>query len=180
MERRSAWKVARWLSRLDTFTRNFKWHGYARVGTGFTGNGVGQTSDSKVPDIPHGRLRLGNENDIYLETGPTLSHMLGDGPDVMDARFKMTFRLESVTDKQTPLNLDNAGWNVGIVEAYFEFKNVIKSAPEVTFLGGQRFYDRYDIHPQDYFFLNTSGVGGGVNDIDLGIGSLAIVVLWRD
>ena len=159
---------------LDTFTRNFKWHGYARLGTGFTGNGVGQTSDFKVPDIPHGRLRLGNENDIYLETGPTLSHMLGDGPDVMDARFKMTFRLESVTDKQTPLNLDNAGWNVGIVEAYFEFKNVIKSAPEVTFWGGQRFYDRYDIHPQDYFFLNTSGVGGGVNDIDLGIGSLAI------
>ena len=34
-------------------------------------------------------------------------------------------------------------------------KNVIKSAPEVTFWGGQRFYDRYDIHPSDYFFLNT-------------------------
>ena len=66
------------------------------------------------------------------------------------------------------------GWNVGIVEAFFEFKNVIKSAPEVTFWGGQRFYDRYDIHPQDYFFLNTSGVGGGAYNIDLGIGSLAI------
>ena len=159
---------------LDTFTRNFKWHGYARLGTGFTGNGVGQTSDFRVPDIPHGRFRLGNENDLYIETGPILSHMLGDDPDVIDARFKMTFRLESVTDKQTPLNLDNAGWNVGIVEAYFEFKNVIKSAPEVTFWGGQRFYDRYDIHPQDYFFLNTSGVGGGAYNIDLGIGSLAI------
>ena len=61
------------------------------------------------------------------------------------------------------------------MEAYFEFKNVIKSAPEVTFWGGQRFYDRDDIHPQDYFFLNTSGVGGGAYNIDLGIGSLAIV-----
>ncbi|MFZ0711067.1 MAG: hypothetical protein WAM53_13595, partial [Terrimicrobiaceae bacterium] len=29
---------------LDTFTRNFKTAGYFRAGTGFTGNGVGQTS----------------------------------------------------------------------------------------------------------------------------------------
>ena len=55
-----------------------------------------------------------------------------------------------------------------------EFKNVIKSAPEVTFWGGQRFYDRYNIDSQDYFFLNTSGIGAGVYNIDLGIGSLAI------
>ena len=53
-------------------------------------------------------------------------------------------------------------------------KNVIKSAPEVTFWGGQRFYDRYDIHPSDYFFLNTSGVGAGAYNIPLGPGSLAI------
>ncbi len=32
---------------LDTFTRNFKWHGYVRLGTGFTANGVGQTFRSK-------------------------------------------------------------------------------------------------------------------------------------
>ena len=47
-------------------------------------------------------------------------------------------------------------------------KNVIKSAPEVTFWGGQRFYDRYDIHPSDYFFLNTSGFGAGAYNIPLG------------
>ena len=71
-----------------------------------------------------------------------------------------------------------------------EMKNVIKSAPEVTFWAGQRFYDRYDIHPQDYFFLDSSGFGGGAYNIDLGIGSLAIAYLggirsgtgdfWRD
>ena len=53
-------------------------------------------------------------------------------------------------------------------------KNVIKSAPEVTFWGGQRFYDRYDIHPSDYFFLNTSGIGAGAYNIPLGPGSLQI------
>ena len=74
--------------------------------------------------------------------------MLGDDPDVMDVKFKMTFQFLDSVDKRTALNLSNDGWNVGIVEAYLEMKNVIKSAPEVTFWGGQRFYDRYDIHPQ--------------------------------
>ena len=44
----------------------------------------------------------------------------------------------------------------------------------MTFWGGQRFYDRYDIHPSDYFFLNTSGIGAGAYNIPLGPGSLAI------
>ncbi|HEY5812077.1 MAG TPA: carbohydrate porin [Terrimicrobiaceae bacterium] len=159
---------------ITTFTRNLKTHGYIRVGTGFTGNGVGQTSSFQMPSVGHGRFRLGNENDTYIEWGPILTHMLGDDPDAMDVSFKMTFQLISGEDKQSGVNLDNAGWNIGLVEAYLEFKNVIKSAPEVTFWGGERFYDRYNIDPQDYFFLNTSGVGGGVYNIDLGIGSLAI------
>ena len=39
------------LPALDTFTRNFKWHGYFRAGTGFTANGVGQTFDFNTPDV---------------------------------------------------------------------------------------------------------------------------------
>ena len=62
-------------------------------------------------------------------------------------------------------------------EAYVEMKNVIKSAPEVTFWAGQRFYDRYNIDSQDYFFLDTSGLGGGAYNIPLGPGSLAIAYL---
>jgi maltoporin len=159
----------------DTFTRNFKWHGYFRAGTGFTANGVGQTFNFNTPDVSFGKTqRLGNENDFYVETGPILDHMLGDDPDVMDVRVKMTLQFFDGVDKQTALNLDNDGWGAGLVECYLEMKNVIKSAPEVTFWGGQRFYDRYDIHPSDYFFLNTSGIGAGAYNIPLGPGSLAI------
>ena len=57
---------------------------------------------------------------------------------------------------------------------FLEFKNVIRSAPGVTFWAGQRYYDRYDIHPQDYFFIDTSGYGGGVYNIDVGVGKLAL------
>jgi maltoporin len=160
---------------LDTFTRNFKWHGYFRAGTGFTANGVGQTFNFNTPDVSFGKTqRLGNENDFYVETGPILDHMLGDDPDVMDVRVKMTFQFFDSVDKQVATNLENDGWGAGLVECYLEMKNVIKSAPEVTFWGGQRFYDRYDIHPSDYFFLNTSGIGAGVYNIPLGPGSLAL------
>jgi maltoporin len=160
---------------LDTFTRNFKWHGYARIGTGFTSNGVGQTFNFNMPDTTFGTLsRLGNENNIYIETGPILSHMLGDDPDVVDAKFKMTFQIFDNVDKEAPVNTDNDGFGIGIIEAYFELKNVIKSAPEVTFWGGQRFYDRYNIDSSDYFWLNTSGVGAGVYNIPLGPGSLQL------
>ena len=86
----------------------------------------------------------------------------------------MTFQIGESTDRQQALNIDNDGFFIGIVEAYFEFKNVIKSAPEVTFWGGQRFYDRYNIDSSDYFCLNTSGVGAGVYNIPLGPGSLQL------
>jgi maltoporin len=162
------------LPAFDTFTRNFKWNAYVRAGVGFTGNGVGQTSDFKVPDIGHGRFRLGNENDLYMEVGPTISHILGDDPDVMDVSFKLNIQIVNSEDKGVGVNLGNAGFNIGLVESYFDFKNVIKSAPEVTFWAGMRFYDRYNIDPQDYFFLNTSGTGGGVYNIPVGPGSLAI------
>jgi maltoporin len=160
---------------LESFTRNFKWHGYARIGTGFTSNGVGQTFNFNTPDIAFGTTsRLGNENNIYIETGPIVSKLLGDDPDVIDASFKMTFQIFDNVDKQAPVNLDDDGFGIGIIEAFFEFKNVIRSAPEVTFWGGQRFYDRYNIDSSDYFFLNTSGVGAGVYNIPLGPGDLAI------
>ena len=159
----------------DTFTRNFKFHTYFRAGTGFTANGVGQTFNFNTPDVSFGKTqRLGNENDFYVEVGPIWDHMLGDDPDVMDVKAKMTFQFFDGADKQVGVNLDNDGFGVGIVECYVEMKNVIKSAPEVTFWGGERFYDRYDIHPSDYFFLNTSGFGAGAYNIPLGPGSLAI------
>ena len=77
------------------------------------------------------------------------------------------------------LTTDNSGqhqpiFDVGMREAYVEMKNVIKSAPEVTFWGGQRFYDRYNIDPSDWFWLDTSGFGIGAYNIHLGPGNLYV------
>ena len=65
-------------------------------------------------------------------------------------------------------------FNIGMREAYVEMKNVFKSAPEVTFWAGQRFYDRYNIDPADWFWLDTSGFGIGAYNIHLGPGNLYV------
>ena len=59
-------------------------------------------------------------------------------------------------------------------------KNVIKSAPEITFWGGDRFYDRWNIDSEDYFWLNTSGFGVGVYNIPLGPGTLWLAWLGNN
>ncbi len=157
---------------LDTFTRNLAWHTYVRAGAGFWGNGLGQTGSINLPGV-NGRMRLGNENDFYMETGPELSHIIGEEPDDIDVGFKLTMQFFNGVDKRT-MNLSNEEFQVGIVETYMTAKNVLASDPGATFWAGLRFYDRYDIHPQDYFFVGTAGMGTGITDWDVGIGKLNI------
>src|SRR5208282_2744724 len=93
-------------------------------------------------------------------------------PDVADASFRVTLQMDSSPQRLNALNTGNPGTTTGMDEAYVEMKNVIKSAPEVTFWAGDRFYDRYNIDSEDYFWLNTSAFGAGVYNIHLGPGTL--------
>jgi maltoporin len=162
---------------LKSLTRNFTFNMYVRAGFMFNGNGGAGTFNFEVPDNPGGRFRLGNENDFYMESTFSQAHILGDSPDVMDVSFRMTpnFFTHGVFHESF-LTTNNSGspsdFNIGMREAFSEFKNVFKSAPDITFWGGQRFYDRYNIDPNDWFWLDTSGFGVGVYNIHLGPGNL--------
>ncbi len=163
---------------LKSLTRNFTFNVYMRAGVAFNGSGGAQGNTSFVmPDeyIGGGRStsRLGNENDFFGELSFNQAHILGDSPDVMDVSFRATMEFFSSPQKTSALTTTNApGFGVGFEEGYVEFKNVIKSAPEITFWGGQRFYDRWNIDSEDYFWLNTSGFGIGAYNIPLGPGTL--------
>ena len=165
---------------LKSLTRNFTFAMYVRAGTMFNGNGGAGSFNFEVPDNPGGRYRLGNENDFYMEPSFSQAHLLGDSPDVADVSFRMTpnFFTHGVFHESF-LTTNNSGtsqtdFNIGMREAYVEMKNVIKSAPEVTFWAGQRFYDRYNTDPADWFWLDTSGFGIGAYNIHLGPGNLYI------
>ena len=46
--------------------------------------------------------------------------------------------------------------------------------PALKFWAGNRYYRRQDIHINDFFFYNMSGAGGGVEDLELANGKLAL------
>jgi maltoporin len=167
---------------LKSLTRNFTFNVYMRAGVAFNGSGGAQGNISfQMPDkyIGGGRStsRLGNENDFYTELSWNQAHILGDSPDLADVSFRATMQAFSSPVKGSAVNTGTSGFGIGMVEGYVEMKNVIKSAPEITFWGGQRFYDRYNIDPEDYFWLNTSGFGIGVYNIPAGPGTLWIAWL---
>jgi len=167
---------------LKSLTRNFTFNVYMRAGVAFNGSGGAQGQTSFIiPDnyLGGGRStsRLGNENDFYTELSWNQAHILGDSPDVMDVSFRATLQAFSNVQKTNAVNTQTPNAGVGIVEGYAEAKNVFKSAPEITFWGGDRFYDRWNIDSEDYFWLNTSGFGVGVYNIPVGPGTIALAWL---
>src|ERR1700730_6788150 len=170
---------------LKSLTRNFTFNVYMRAGVSFNGSGGAQGQTSFImPDnyVGGGRStsRLGNENDFYTELSWNQAHILGDSPDLADVSFRATLQAFSSTQKTSAINTQQPGSGVGIVEGYVEMKNVFKNAPEITFWGGDRFYDRYNIDSEDYFWLNTSGFGVGVYNIHLGPGNLYLAWLGNN
>jgi maltoporin len=165
---------------LKSLTRNFTFNMYVRAGFMFNGNGGAGTFNFEAPDNPGGRWRLGNENDFYMEPSFSQAHILGDSPDVADVSFRFTpnfftngvFHESFLTTGSTGFNGTSSDFRVGMREAYTEFKNVFKGAPEITFWGGQRFYDRWNYDPNDWFWLDTSGFGIGAYNIQIGPGNL--------
>src|SRR6266403_4754009 len=168
---------------LKSLTRNFSFSAYVRAGVQFNGSGGGGNFNFEAPDNPGGRSRLGNENDTYMELTWKQAHMLGDNPDVMDVSMVFTPAIRYVQNRNTFITGIGGGRENGndfdfiLREAYLEMANVFKGAPEITFWGGQRFYDRFNFDPQDYFYLDMSGYGAGVKNIDVGIGKLWLAYL---
>jgi maltoporin len=165
---------------LKSLTRNFTFSAYVRAGFQFNGNGGGGNFNFNLPSWPgFGRERLGNENDTYMELTWMQAHMLGDSPDVMDVSMTFTpaivyqqARATFTTSTFQGAEANGQDFRFVLRQAFLEMKNVFKSAPEVTFWGGIRFYDRFNTDPDDYFWLDTSGYGVGVYNIDVGIGKL--------
>ena len=102
------------------------------------------------------KYRLGNECDFYGEF-QLAQAMKADGVD---------FNAVLMTNYYSPQTESNA--NYGVEQAYVEMKGM-DIAPQALFWMGKR-RDRDDVHIVDTFFTNMSGVGAGVENIDVGFG----------
>ncbi len=169
---------------LKSLTRNFSFTAYVRAGVQVNGNGGGGNFQFNLPDADGGDPRLGNEPDVYMELTWKQAHMLGDNPDAMDVSMQFTPAIVYRTTRNSFTVAPNTGvqeqgndFRFVLREAFLEMANVFKGAPEITFWGGERFYDRFNVDANDYFYLDDSGYGAGVKNIDVGIGKFSIAYI---
>ena len=152
--------------------------GYFRAGYGRNDHGSVQSA-FKAPGA-QSKYRLGNETENYGEVALGKNFYLpglfsaeppettteaaagADGP-IARLQFRLAFA-----------NPYTGGTDVTIPETWASIGQVIPSLPEAKFWAGNRFYRRHDIHINDFYFYNMAGKGGGVEDVDVGFGKVAL------
>lgn len=139
----------------------FSFYGYMRAGYGVGDDGTSQER-FQLPGSG-AAYRLGNEKDTYLETGFSYFHLDADrdkDSPVFGTHFMVAY---NTTDKATETDS-----NTALRQVYATATNVVPGQANATVWGGQRYYRRHDVHMNDYYWLDMSGYGGGIEDYDLG------------
>ncbi len=144
----------------------FAFEGYFRSGFGVSNSG--QSAQAFKAPGADAKYRLGNEVDTYMET--TFRQEI---PALPDQRFYIQTRLAY----SIPENGAAVDSTFSVREVFAEAQGVIDDQPDMAFWAGQRFYDRYDVHINDYYYLDMSGFGGGITGIDMGVGELWLALL---
>ena len=143
--------------RTSDLMKNFMFiHGYLR--SGFGANGQGGDQEVFMAPGALAKYRLGNENDTYGELSFSKASQI-------DKRGPI-FRGEVMLAFQTKQNstFDPEGDIFAVRQCYVEATNFPRFS-EWIFWAGNRYYRRHDVHINDFYFLDMSGYGGGVENI---------------
>lgn len=141
----------------DPNPKAFEFHGYLRSGFGTNENGGDM--EAFIAPGAEAKYRLGNEDETYGEL------LLGNNwPNIGAATFKTQVRVAFVTRNHQGYDVTD---QFTLREAFTEIGNV-GWTPGLKFWAGERFYDRRDIHINDFYIFNMSGYGGGIEDVPLG------------
>jgi maltoporin len=151
----------------------FEFHGYFRSGYGLNSVG-GQQVAFEAPGA-NAKYRLGNEAETYAELIFVNNWI---NPD--HNSDKMWMKTESMVEANTTNSANSAGFTNGVGGDQFRFReafvqagNVFKSQPNAKFWAGERYYRRQHIEIIDFYPLDLSGYGAGLEDLDVRIGKLA-------
>lgn len=153
----------------DDLTKGLTFSGYFRAGYGV--NGDGDSMEAFQAPGAQSKFRLGNETETYIETAfgydfPELDLSPG-------TEFSVHFRPAYVVDGAN----QNYTTDLTVREAYGAAKGVWQAHPEAEFWAGQRFYGRMDVHMSDFYYMDMSGYGGGMENMDVGVGKLSVAWL---
>ncbi|RYD46504.1 MAG: carbohydrate porin, partial [Verrucomicrobiaceae bacterium] len=155
----------------------FEFHGYLRSGFGLNGE-EGEMEAFKAPGAG-AKYRLGNEEDTYGELEFTHNWLREDDP-MQSPYVRTTATLSYSTgqnDTYDSLNAKDLGNDIALRQAFVEAGNIFAGAPETRIWAGQRYYRRHDIHINDFYWLDMSGYGGGVQDVHF-LGGSKLALAW--
>ena len=164
----------------------FKFRGYLRSGIGASKAGADQQCYS-APGAS-AKFRLGNECETYFEAslvdlrqgvkgakGPTFSTVLTLAGVTAARHDFATTSAQLYTNNGGTGSFIDSELTLALREAYVEGANVFGTSAAKPWVG-MRMYRRQDIHMIDYYLINNSGPGAGVQDIDAGVGKLHLAV----
>ena len=162
---------------LEQQVQSFEFHGYFRSGYGINSEG-GQQVAFQAPGAD-AKYRLGNEADTYGEF-IFVNNWLNPEHNGDKAWLKTEVMIEANTTNSGsyanfPGNTGNDQFRLR--EAFIRAGNILDFQPNAKFWAGQRYYRRQHIEINDFYPLDMSGYGAGVEDWDLRIGKLSVAYL---
>ena len=154
-----------------------EFHGYFRSGYGLNSVG-GQQVAFQAPGAG-AKFRLGNEAETYAEL-IFVNNWVNPEHGSDKAWIRSEFMVEAnTTDSANYANFANGAGSdqFRFREAFVQAGNVLESQPNAKFWAGERFYRRQHIDIDDFYPLDMSGYGAGVEDLNVGIGKMAVAFL---
>jgi maltoporin len=128
-----------------------------------------------IPGNLHSKYRLGNECEVWAETHFTMVTYVGDDGSVATLHFMPTVYIPTTYIGYAPTGVVNSPLEFTTsTGATLSFPNLyadIKGIPWLfggTAWAGTRYYKREFVYINDFFYWNPSGVGAGIEDINLG------------
>lgn len=139
-------------------------HGYFRSGVGGSSGGGDQVC-FQLPGAPK-KYRLGNECETYGELSLNATVMeIQDGP-----KFNIGTMLAFAVPNQQDWEQFEPSWR----EVYVEAVGIGSGAfSKASLWAGKRYYDRHDVHINDFYYWSNSGPGAGIENIDVGLGKVS-------
>jgi maltoporin len=165
------------IAKLQEQVGTFEFHGYFRSGYGLNSEG-GEQVAFQAPGA-EAKYRLGNEAETYAEL-IFVNNWINPHHDIDKAWMRTEFMIEAnTTNSQSYTSFPNGVGNdqFRFREAFVQMGNLLDSQPNAKFWVGERYYRRQHIEINDFYPLDLSGYGGGVEDWDLGIAKMAVAFL---
>lgn len=159
-------------------------HGYMRAGFGYTSEGGGLPNTGGpgkegtfTAPYTQTKFRLGNESTNYSEM--VFGVKLYKGTD--GSQFNYIANLATSFDGDADYEGSDGAtpsFRLASRESYVTASGVFDGFLKGSQVWiGKRFYQRHDIHMTDAFYVGNTGMGAGIEGVDLGFGKLSYALL---